>query len=63
MEVDHVQPLRDAPELAFDLSNLQVLCRACHAAKTRIESGHAPASPGRRTWKLAVRKIKRKTDA
>ena len=32
--VDHVQEIRDAPHLAYDLANLVVLCYSCHAAKT-----------------------------
>ena len=42
IEVDHIRPVRDAPELAFELSNLQCLCRQCHSRKTRIEMGLAP---------------------
>jgi 5-methylcytosine-specific restriction endonuclease McrA len=37
--VDHIQPVRNAPELAFDLSNLQCLCRRCHSRKTRVDLG------------------------
>ena len=39
LEVDHIQPVRDAPELAFELKNLQTLCTSCHAKKTIIEAG------------------------
>jgi len=39
VEVDHIQPVRNAPELAFDLSNLQCLCRRCHSRKTRVDLG------------------------
>ncbi|ORE88177.1 HNH endonuclease signature motif containing protein [Aurantimonas sp. 22II-16-19i] len=55
LEVDHVKPVRDAPELAFDLSNLQTLCGACHARKTRIEVGLAEIDPKRRAWRDLVR--------
>jgi 5-methylcytosine-specific restriction endonuclease McrA len=41
VEVDHAIPRRVAPELIFEPSNLQVLCRACHRIKTRED---------RRTW-------------
>ena len=34
-DVDHVVKLQDAPERAYDLSNLQVLCSFCHSKKTR----------------------------
>ncbi|MGJ3230247.1 MAG: HNH endonuclease [Oceanicaulis sp.] len=51
LEVDHIAPVRDAPERAFDLANLQSLCGPCHARKTRIEAGHAPLSPERQAWR------------
>lgn len=54
LEVDHVKPVRDKPELAFDPQNLQSLCPSCHTRKTRIECGHKPMSPARRDWNLAV---------
>lgn len=31
LEVDHVRPVREFPELEFDAENLRVLCRDCHA--------------------------------
>jgi 5-methylcytosine-specific restriction protein A len=37
-DVDHVTPLRDAPERALDPSNAQGLCHACHSAKTITEN-------------------------
>lgn len=54
LEVDHIAPVRDAPERAFDLDNLQSLCPACHGAKTRLECGFPPPSPGRIAWRNAV---------
>ncbi|MDE0658047.1 MAG: HNH endonuclease [Gammaproteobacteria bacterium] len=36
LEVDHVVPLKDGG--TDDLSNLQTLCKPCHAAKTRAEN-------------------------
>lgn len=56
LEVDHIEPVRDAPERAFDPMNLQTLCRKCHTAKTRIEAGHPPvnSSPARDAWEKAV---------
>ena len=38
--IDHIVPLRDAPDRAFDESNLQPLCHACHNAKTMSEIVH-----------------------
>jgi 5-methylcytosine-specific restriction endonuclease McrA len=54
LEVDHIKPVRDAPELSFDLGNLQALCRSCHTRKTRIECGHKPTSPDRLKWRELV---------
>jgi len=62
LEVDHIEPVRTAPERAFDLDNLQSLCGACHSRKTRIECGHAPPSPERIAWREAVKQLEnRKT--
>ncbi|MFW5655477.1 MAG: HNH endonuclease signature motif containing protein [Roseicyclus sp.] len=49
--MDHIAPLRDggAP---FDLGNLQTLCPACHARKTRIEVGMGQPNPAREAWKM-----------
>ncbi|MGE0435338.1 MAG: HNH endonuclease [Reyranellaceae bacterium] len=33
IQVDHILPRRDYPELALDPGNLQVLCRACNLGK------------------------------
>ncbi|WP_035355585.1 HNH endonuclease signature motif containing protein [Edaphobacter aggregans] len=33
-DVDHVEPIRMAPERRLDMINLQSLCRACHRVKT-----------------------------
>lgn len=43
VEVDHVVPVRRAPERRLDPSNLQSLCRRCHAAKTARERSRTPA--------------------
>lgn len=54
LEVDHVQPVRDAPDKAFDLANLQCLCPACHGRKTRIEVGHPPLPQDRQDWRDTI---------
>lgn len=54
LEVDHVISVRDAPDRAFDLSNLQSLCPRCHGAKTRHEMGFPEVSPQRAEWRRAV---------
>jgi 5-methylcytosine-specific restriction enzyme A len=39
MVVDHIVPVKERPDLAFDVSNLQTLCRMCHdSVKRRFEA-------------------------
>ena len=59
LEVDHVNTVRSAPERAFDLSNLQCLCAACHARKTRIEIGLGRPDPKREAWKSLLQDMRR----
>lgn len=59
LEVDHIKPVRDAPERAFDLDNLQTLCGSCHTKKTRIECGHPELSPERRQWREFITDMRR----
>lgn len=33
LNVDHIKPIREAPDLALELSNLQVLCSDCNRGK------------------------------
>lgn len=56
LEIDHVQPVRTHPHLAFDPANLQTLAASCHTKKTRVECGHpAPIiTPERSAWAKAV---------
>lgn len=49
LEVDHVLPVRDRPDLAFTLDNLQVLCSRCHTRKTASDIGREP-NPERMKW-------------
>lgn len=51
LEVDHIKPVRDAPELAFDLANLQTLCKPCHSTKTKLEVGFGAVDPKRAAWR------------
>lgn len=37
-DIDHILPIREAPGLAFTLSNLQPLCSKCHGIKTAKET-------------------------
>jgi 5-methylcytosine-specific restriction endonuclease McrA len=59
LEVDHKIPVRLAPERAFDLDNLQALCRSCHSRKTRLEVGLPPLSESRQQWRDSVRAMMR----
>lgn len=59
LQVHHVQSVRAAPDLAFDLGNLKSLCPSCHVAETRRELGQAPTTPERAAWRAAVRELAR----
>ena len=43
-EVDHVVPI-SAGGAAYELDNLQSLCRPCHFAKTTVDRGGVPHVP------------------
>ena len=51
LEVDHIKPVRDRPDLAYSLDNLQCLCRRCHSRKTRLEVGFKETDPERQKWR------------
>lgn len=55
LEVDHIKPVRDRPDLSFELDNLQSLCGSCHSKKTRFEVGHKPLPPERQKWRDLLR--------
>ena len=59
LECDHIQPVRDRPDLSYVLSNLQILCGRCHARKTRIEVGLGQPNPKRDAWKTLLRNMQR----
>ncbi|QFU07291.1 HNH endonuclease [Rhodobacteraceae bacterium THAF1] len=59
LEVDHIEPVRTRPDLAWTLSNLQTLCGRCHARKTRIEIGLGRPDPAREAWKSLLRDMQR----
>lgn len=56
LEVDHIEPVRDRPDLGFELTNLQTLCGKCHGRKTRLECGHPELSPERQAWRNLLQK-------
>ncbi|WP_226995885.1 HNH endonuclease [Gordonia phthalatica] len=45
LTVDHIQPLHLRPDLAYTLTNLDVLCRSCNGAKD-ADLGRRTKSPG-----------------
>lgn len=59
LECDHILPVRDRPDLSYTLSNLQILCGACHARKTRIEVGHKVLPQERQAWRVLLRDMQR----
>lgn len=38
MQVDHIKPLQTHPDLKFEKTNLQLLCRKCHIQKTKEDN-------------------------
>ena len=56
LEVDHVVPLAKAPERAYDVENLQVLCKTCHGRKTRYEN-NGPQDPERERWRDLLNEV------
>ena len=60
LEVDHIESVRSAPDRAFDIQNLQVLCGGCHSRKTRKELGFPELSPERQKWRDLLRSMQRK---
>jgi 5-methylcytosine-specific restriction endonuclease McrA len=55
LEIHHLIPVRQAPDLAFDLGNLLSLCPTCHQRRTMAERGHDP-DPDRLAWRNLLRK-------
>jgi 5-methylcytosine-specific restriction endonuclease McrA len=43
LNVDHIIPVRIAPEKRLDIENTQTLCRKCHARKTHEDQAAYPA--------------------
>ena len=37
-QVDHIQELKTHPHLAYELSNLRVLCKPCHSKRTILDT-------------------------
>ncbi|MGO4833921.1 HNH endonuclease [Rhizobiaceae sp. 2RAB30] len=62
LEVDHIKPVRHAPELAYELSNLQCLCKPCHSRKTKIEVGFGEPDPKRQAWRDLVHELSKRKE-
>lgn len=62
LEIDHREPVRLRPDLAFDPGNLQALCGPCHSRKTRLEVGHKPTPEDRQKWRNSVTSLERGKD-
>ncbi|MHA3978748.1 HNH endonuclease [Halovulum sp. GXIMD14794] len=60
LEVDHIKPVRDAPELSYEPTNLQTLCKPCHSAKTREELGLSSHTPEQKAWAAFVGELENK---
>jgi 5-methylcytosine-specific restriction endonuclease McrA len=55
LEVHHIKRVKDAPELAYELSNLMTLCKAHHSEITKQECGFGnELSPARAAWRDLV---------
>ncbi|MEQ7216754.1 HNH endonuclease signature motif containing protein [Enterococcus asini] len=48
LEVDHIQELKDHPELALDPDNLRTLCKDCH--NRRHDRMNYRGEPKKRKW-------------
>ena len=57
LEVDHIKPVRAAPELAYELGNLQCLCPPCHSKKTHAEIGRPQKSEAAKQWSIAITEL------
>ena len=55
LEVDHIKRMGDGGA-AYDLGNLQALCRSCHFTKTAIENG-VKLDPERDAWKAEIQAL------
>ena len=57
LEVDHIVPMQREPgQDPYDPNGLQVLCRACHIEKTRLEN-RRPLTPAEAAWRGLVNEM------
>lgn len=56
LECDHIKPVRDGGA-EYDMANLQMLCKSCHASKTQAEIfGHGKPDPEKLKWNRLLRR-------
>ena len=53
--VDHKIPVHVNPALAWDMDNLQTLCRKCHRAKSEVDGSMPTLDPERLAWREYLR--------
>ena len=49
-EIDHIVPVKHAPDRFLDASNWQPICRPCHARKTATETRRRFMTPEQAGW-------------
>ena len=49
-EIDHIVPVKHAPDRFWDASNWQPICRPCHARKTTTETRRRFMTPELAGW-------------
>lgn len=54
-ELDHVEPVKDAPARFWDVSNFAAICRAHHELKSAAEN--SDESPERAAWRERIEQI------
>ena len=56
-EIDHIVPVKQAPDRFLDASNWQPICRPCHEAKTATENRRRFMTPEQAGWQEHLREI------
>ena len=49
-EIDHIVPVKEAPDRFLDASNWQPICRPCHEVKTATENRRRFLTPEQAGW-------------
>ena len=56
VELDHIEPVADAPDRFWDQENWQGLCEKCHTAKTAGENRTHEPPPGQAEWAARMKR-------